>query len=115
MHKKTQFLFPDIPYHPPTQLWTKYEKNMKKSVLLWFSPSEVQISKFKFDFSYKLAQTYMLLNGFFQFLRADTDVSLGHIYTGMLQKGSHQFDIVVIIHIDIGGEPFTEAMTAYTI
>ena len=45
----------------------------------------------------------------------DTDISLGHIYTGMLEQGSDQFDIITIIHIDIRCEAFTKAMRTYPI
>lgn len=68
-----------------------------------------------FIFEYILAKTDILLDGFFQFLRTDTDISLGHIDTGVLEQGSDQFDIVMIVHIDIRCVAFTKAMRTYPV
>ena len=66
-------------------------------------------------FEFILAKADILLDGFFQFLRANTDVSLSHIHTGMLEQGSDQFDVVMIVHIHVCCESFAETVGTYPI
>ena len=68
-----------------------------------------------FIFAFISPKADIFLNGLFQFLRADTYVPLCYIDTGMLEQGSDQFDVVMIIHIHVGGKAFTKAVRAYPI
>ena len=43
----------------------------------------------------------------------NTDISLGHIHTGMLEQGSDQFDIVMIVYVNVCGEAFRMLISAY--
>ena len=74
------------------------------------SPRTVLTSLFVFSFSRTLTKIYVFLNGIFQFLRTDTNVSLCHSYTGMLEQNPHQLNVIMIIHIDICGKCLAETV-----
>ena len=67
-----------------------------------------------FEIFISLPKADVFLNSIFQFLTTDTNIPLCHKHTGMLKQSPHQLYVVVIVHVDIGGECFTKGMAAYS-
>lgn len=66
-------------------------------------------------FTFISTKADILLDGIFQFLRANTDISLGYIDAGVMKQGSDQFDVVVIVDIDVCSESLAKAVRTYPI